>query len=60
MLVISDLKGKSDSYFSGLNRQMLTNIAILIMLTVPHLFNRQATPEDLQLLINDFDLLLNM
>ena len=57
MLVISDLKGKSDSYFSGLNRQMLTNIAILIMLTVPHLFNRQATPEDLQLLINDFDLL---
>lgn len=57
MLVISDLKGKSDSYFSGLNRQMLTNIAILIMLTVPHLFNRQATPEDLQMLINDFDLL---
>ena len=57
MLVISDLKGKSDSYFSGLNRQMLTNIAILIMLTVPHLFKRNATPEDLQMLINDFDLL---
>lgn len=57
MLVINDLKGKSDSYFSGLNRQMLTNIAILVMLTVPPLFKRQATPEDLQILINDFDLL---
>lgn len=57
MLVISDLKGKSDSYFSGLNRQMLTNLAVLTMLTVPLLYHRQATPEDLQILINDFDLL---
>lgn len=57
MLVISDLKGKSDSYFTGLNRQMLTNLAILTMLTIPPLRHRQATPEDLQILINDFDLL---
>lgn len=54
---ITDLKGKADSYFTGLNRQMLANLAILVMNTVPVLHNRQATPEDLQLLINNFDLL---
>ena len=57
MQVITDLKGKADSYFTGLNRQMLANLAILVMNTVPLLQNRQATPEDLQLLINNFDLL---
>jgi len=57
MQVITDLKGKADSYFTGLNRQMLANLAILIMNTIPVLQQRHATPEDLQLLINNFDLL---
>lgn len=57
MQVITDLKGKADSYFTGLNRQMISNLAILVMNTVPLLHNRQATPADLQLLINNFDLL---
>lgn len=57
MQVITDLKGKADSYFTGLNRQMISNLAILVMNTVPLLFKRQATPADLQLLINNFDLL---
>lgn len=57
MQVITDLKGKADSYFTGLNRQMLANLSILVMNTVPILYNRQATPADLQALINNFDLL---
>ena len=57
MQVITDLKGKADSYFTGLNRQMISNLAILVMYTVPLLHKRQATPLDLQLLINNFDLL---
>ena len=57
MQVITDLKGKADSYFTGLNRQMISNLAILVMNTVPLLHSRQATPADLQLLINNFDLL---
>jgi len=57
MQVITDLKGKADSYFTGLNRQMISNLAILVMNTVPLLHGRQATPADLQLLINNFDLL---
>lgn len=57
--VITDLKGKADSYFTGLNRQMITNLSILVMNTVPILHQRNATPEDLQELINNFDLLPN-
>lgn len=57
MQVITDLKGKADSYFTGLNRQMLANLSILVMNTVPVLYKRQATPADLQALINNFDLL---
>jgi len=57
MQAITDLKGKADSYFSGLNRQMIANIAILVMMTVPILKRRQASPADLQELINNFDLL---
>ena len=55
MQAITELKGKSDSYFSGVNRQMIANLAILVMLTVPALHQRQATPMDLQEAINDFD-----
>ncbi len=55
MQVITELKGKSDSYFSGVNRQMIANLAILVMLTIPVLHKRQATPMDLQEVINDFD-----
>lgn len=55
MQAITELKGKSDSYFSGVNRQMIANLAILVMLTVPALHQRQATPMDLQEVINDFD-----
>lgn len=55
MLAITDLKGKSDSYFSGVNRQMIANLAILVMLTIPRMRGRQATPLDLQEKINDFD-----
>ena len=57
MQAITDLKGKADSYFTGLNRQMIANLAILVMATVPVLRNRQATPADLQELINNFSLL---
>lgn len=57
MQAITDLKGKADSYFSGLNRQMIANLAILVMATVPVLRHRQATPSDLQELINNFNLL---
>lgn len=57
MQAITDLKGKADSYFTGLNRQMIANIAILVMVTVPVLRRRHATPTDLQELINNFDLL---
>lgn len=57
MQVITDLKGKADSYFTGLNRQMLANLSILVMNTIPVLHRRQATPADLQELINNFDLL---
>ncbi len=55
MQVITDLKGKADSCFTGLNRQMLANLAILVMNTVPVLYKRQATPADLQLLINNLE-----
>ena len=55
MQAITDLKGKADSYFTGLNRQMIANIAILVMVTVPVLRNRHASPSDLQELINNFD-----
>ena len=55
MQAITELRGHSDSYFSGVNRQMIANLAILVMLTIPHLYNRQATPLDLQEVINDFD-----
>lgn len=57
MQAITDLKGKADSYFTGLNRQMIANLAILVMATVPVLRHRQATPADLQELINNFNLL---
>ncbi len=57
MQAITDLKGKADSYFTGLNRQMIANLAILVMTTVPVLRDRQATPADLQELINNFNLL---
>lgn len=57
MQAITDLKGKADSYFTGLNRQMIANLAILVMATVPILRKRQATPTDLQAIINNFDLL---
>lgn len=57
MQAITDLKGKADSYFTGLNRQMIANIAILVMVTVPVLRRRHASPSDLQELINTFDLL---
>ena len=57
MQAITDLKGKADSYFTGLNRQMIANLAILVMATVPVLRDRQATPADLQELINNFNLL---
>ena len=57
MQAITDLKGKADSYFTGLNRQMIANLAILVMATVPVLRHRQATPSDLQELINNFNLL---
>lgn len=57
MQVITDLKGKADSYFTGLNRQMIANLSILVMNTIPALYRRQATPADLQALINNFDLL---
>lgn len=57
MQAITDLKGKADSYFTGLNRQMIANLAILVMATVPILRRRQATPTDLQAIINNFDLL---
>lgn len=56
MQCITDLKGKADSYFTNLNRQMIANIAILVMLTVPALKQRHASPADLQLLLNNFDL----
>ena len=36
---------------------MIANLAILVMATVPVLRNRQATPADLQELINNFNLL---
>lgn len=58
MQAITDLKGKADSYFTGLNRQMIANLAILVMATVPVLRKRQATPTDLQALINNFNLLV--
>lgn len=57
MQAITDLKGKADSYFTGLNRQMIANLAILVMATVPVLRRRQATPADLQEVINNFSLL---
>ena len=57
MQAITDLKGKADSYFTGLNRQMIANLAILVMATVPVLRGRQATPSDLQEVINNFSLL---
>lgn len=57
MQAITDLKGKADSYFTGLNRQMIANLAILVMATVPVLRSRQATPSDLQEVINNFSLL---
>ena len=57
MQAITDLKGKADSYFTGLNRQMIANLAILVMATVPILRKRQATPTDLQAIINNFNLL---
>ncbi len=57
MQAITDLKGKADSYFTGLNRQMIANLAILVMVTVPLLRSRQATPADLQAVINNFSLL---
>lgn len=57
MQAITDLKGKADSYFTGLNRQMISNIAILVMNTVPEIHKRYATPADLQSLINNYDLL---
>lgn len=58
MQAITDLKGKADSYFTGLNRQMIANLAILVMATVPILRCRQATPTDLQSIINNFNLLI--
>lgn len=57
MQAVTDLKGKADSYFTGLNRQMIANLAILVMATVPVLRHRQATPADLQEVINNFSLL---
>lgn len=57
MQCITDLKGKADSYFTNLNRQMIANIAILVMVTVPVMKKRYASPADLQLLINNFDLM---
>lgn len=58
MQAITDLKGSSDSYFTGINRQMLCNVSILSMITVPLHDKRQATPGDLQIFINNFDSML--
>lgn len=40
MQAITDLKGSADSYFTGINHQMLTNLSILVMLTIPVLHHR--------------------
>jgi len=53
MQAITDLKGKAGSYFTGLNRQMIANIAILVMMTIPIIKHRQASPADLQEFINN-------
>lgn len=52
---IFEKEGASDIYFAGLNRNLTTSIAIMVLLTYPSLNNgKQPTPNSIQEIINDF------
>ena len=55
MQFIYEMKGKSDPYFSSINRVGTTYISLLLMITMPVLDGRHPNPVDVQRLLNDFD-----
>lgn len=55
MQLMYEMSGKSDPYFSSINRIATTTVSILLSLTYPLLHDgKQPTPEDVQILLNDF------
>lgn len=55
MQFIYEMKGKSDPYFSSINRVGTTFISLLLMITMPEVDKRHPNPVDVQRLLNDFD-----
>lgn len=52
-----DQSGKSDPYFTSLNRNMTTMVSILVLVTYPWLHNgEQPVVTDIQEVINDFSM----
>lgn len=55
MQFIYEMKGKSDPYFSSINRVGTTYISLLLMITMPVVDKRHPNPVDVQRLLNNFD-----
>lgn len=56
MQAIGEMSGKSEFYFSSINRSALTTIATLLMLTYPRKHSgKQPNLENVQMLLNDFN-----
>lgn len=51
---VYDAGSKGDPYFSSVNRNVTTSIAILLLLTFEGFHGRQPNPADIQDIINDF------
>lgn len=55
MQFVYEMNGKSDPYFSSINRVGTTYISLLLMITMPEVDGRHPNPVDVQKLLNDFD-----
>ncbi len=51
---IQEMKGKTDPYFSSLNRSATVCFSICLCVTFEKIHHRQPTPADVQFVVNDF------
>lgn len=51
---IFDTGGSSDPYFAGLNKNITTTVAMLLIFSCPAIKKRQPTLQDVQLILNSF------
>ncbi|WP_459195648.1 type IV secretory system conjugative DNA transfer family protein [Wukongibacter baidiensis] len=55
MQIVYEMNGKSDPYFTSINRIATTTTSILLCVTFPLVEGRQPTPRDVQEVINNLD-----